>query len=401
MRILINDFGGYPFPIQLSRYLAVKGFTVVHTYISNIKTPHGNMTNLTNEIGNLKIVPIRLKKEFNKYSFIGRYKGELDFSNQMYQVIADFKPDILISANTPLMAQTRLQKQCKKENIKFIYWCQDIHSIAIQSFFEKRKFFFGKFLVKYFTNREIKLLKNSDHVIAISNEFNVIFKQWGISESAISVIQNWGPLAEITVQPKFNPWSEKHKIDSKIVVLYSGTLGLKHNPMLIAEASSRFKHNTDVVFVVISEGMGASLLQEQIAQKQLNNLIVLPYQDYNFLSQVLGSADILLSILEKDAALFSVPSKVLTYLCAKKPLLLSVPTTNLSAKIVLKANAGLCAEPDDFEGFFTKLSQLIDDQKLRITLSENGRRYAENNFEISSVSKSFLKVINNLIVDNA
>ncbi|RYX83795.1 hypothetical protein EON73_03690, partial [bacterium] len=75
MRILINDFGGYPFPIQLSRYLAGQGFTIVHTYISNIKTPHGNMSNLTDETGSLEITPIHLKKEFNKYSFLGRYKG--------------------------------------------------------------------------------------------------------------------------------------------------------------------------------------------------------------------------------------------------------------------------------------------------------------------------------------
>ena len=43
MRILINDFGGYPFPVQLSRYLAANGYNVVHTYVSNIKTPHGDM----------------------------------------------------------------------------------------------------------------------------------------------------------------------------------------------------------------------------------------------------------------------------------------------------------------------------------------------------------------------
>ncbi|MGI4749987.1 MAG: glycosyltransferase family 4 protein [Janthinobacterium lividum] len=376
--------------------MAEKDYDIAHTYISNIKTPHGNMDDMADQSENLKIIPIYLKEEFKKYSFIGRYKGEVEFSKKLGAIIKSFKPDIVISANTPLLAQSRIQKQCAKNSIKFIYWCQDIHSIAIESYFKKRRLFFGGFLISYFRNREIRLLKNSDHVIAISEEFNTTFKAWGIAASAISVIHNWGPLNEIAVKPKLNLWSRKMGIESKIVILYSGTLGLKHNPALIVQAATRYKENAAVIFVVISEGTGAEYLKEQISIHKLNNLIILPYQDYNHLSSVLSSADILLSILEKDAALFSVPSKVLTYLCAAKPLLLSVPSTNLSAKIVIQAEAGLCSEPENFEDFFIKLSSLISDKNLRIQLGINGRKYAEDHFQIPVIANQFLKIIDEI-----
>lgn len=391
MRILINDFGGYPFPIQLSKYLSNNGYDVVHTYVSNIQTPHGDM-----EAGasKLQIAPILLNTQFKKYSFTGRFKGEYEYAKKVGEVIDSFKPDIFLSANTPLLAQGLLLKKCKNANIKFIYWCQDIHSIAIEGYLKHRLPVVGKYLSAYFKGKEIKLLEQSDHVITIADSFNQIFEAWRIKQNHISVIHNWGPITDITLQPKSNEWSKKLGLDSKLVVLYSGTLGLKHNPGLISKAAKELKGNAGVTFVVISEGIGADILKKEKEEFKLDNLVMLPYQDYAHLSEVLGSADILLSILEKDAALFSVPSKVLTYLCAQKAIVLSVPGNNLSAKIVTDTNSGYCFEPDDADGFVEGIRTLLTDDELRKTMGLNGRRYAKENFVIAGISEKFIRIFN-------
>ncbi|HVW99839.1 MAG TPA: glycosyltransferase, partial [Candidatus Babeliaceae bacterium] len=293
MRILINDFGGYPFPVQLSRQLASEGHYILHVYIKNIKTPHGNMEATG---PNLEIVPIILKSEFKKYSALGRLKGEHEYAGKVKYIIDSFKPDIFLSANTPLFAQRVLLHKCRKSNIKFIYWCQDIHSIAIKSVFQKKMLVAGKLLGNFFKNIERKLLKQSDHIITISDDFDDILLSWGISGEKISVIHNWGPIDEIILLPKSNNWSRRLGLGSKFVILYSGTLGLKHNPMLIAEAAKKIVKDERILFLVISEGIGAEILQRQIHDMRLTNLMVLPYQDYKDLSMVLGSADILLSI---------------------------------------------------------------------------------------------------------
>jgi colanic acid biosynthesis glycosyl transferase WcaI len=391
MRILINDFGGYPFPMQLSRFLANNGYTVLHTYVSNIKTPHGDMEK-GEDSGNLEILPIILNTEFKKYSFLGRLKGEYEFAKRVSVIINSFKPDIFLSANTPLLAQSILLDKCKQSKIKFIYWCQDIHSIAIENYLKKRLLFLGKWMSIYLKNKEIRLLEQSDHVITISDSFNDIFKEWGISRTHLSVIQNWAPVNEITIEPKINSWSTKFGVDNKLVVLYSGTLGLKHNPMLISNAAKRLKNNEEVIFVVISEGIGAQILIEQKKRFELNNLLVLPYQDYDIFPKVLGGSDILLSILEENASLFSVPSKVLTYLCAQKAILLSVPLDNLSAKIVTNSKSGYCVEPVDVDEFIDRISELIDNSDLRKKMGKNGRKYAEENFEISEIANKFIKI---------
>jgi colanic acid biosynthesis glycosyl transferase WcaI len=390
MKILINDFGGYAFPIQLSKELARNGYQVIHTYLANIKTPHGNMDN--EKLNNLTVVPVNLENEFNKYNIIYRYRGEVEYAGNIKKIIDNYQPDLVISANTPLFAQNLLVKICNKNKIRFIYWCQDIHSVAIENILKKKLSFIGVIISHFFKYIEVKLLNKSDHIISISDDFNQIFTNWGIPINKITTINNWGPINEITLHPKCNTWSAKLGLCNKTCIIYSGTLGLKHNPDLIINSAFKLKDKADVVFIVISEGLGAELIKKESKRLDLKNMIVLDFQDYNDLPLVLSNADILISILEKDAALYSVPSKVLTYLCAKKPIVLSVPSSNLSAKILSNANAGFCIESGNEEAFIKSIEILIEDSELRDELGLNGRNYAEQNFPISIIAKKFITV---------
>ena len=103
---------------------------------------------------------------------------------------------------------------------------------------------------------------------------------------------------------------------------------------------------------------------------------------------VLGASSALIATLEEDAGIFAVPSKVLNYLCAGRPILLAVPSGNLSARLVAEAGAGYGYPPGDVEGF---VAAALD---LRRKLGENGRRYAETNFTPEIVLRQFASVIN-------
>ena len=79
-------------------------------------------------------------------------------------------------------------------------------------------------------------------------------------------------------------------------------------------ARSVFHKGKRYGLVVVSEGRGADWLAEQGRNEPA--LRLLPYQPYDRLPEVLASADVLIAVLEPEAGAFSVPSKILTYLCA-------------------------------------------------------------------------------------
>jgi glycosyltransferase involved in cell wall biosynthesis len=153
--------------------------------------------------------------------------------------------------------------------------------------------------------------------------------------------------------------------------------------------AERFKNHGEVRVVVISEGMGADWLKEQKAAKGLSNLILLGYQPFDKLPQVLAAGDVLTAVLEEDAGIFSVPSKVLTYLCARKPILLAVPEVNLAARIIREEEAGLTVAPGDETGFLEAAEMLYHDRPLADAMAERARAYAERTFDIESIADRF------------
>ena len=126
---------------------------------------------------------------------------------------------------------------------------------------------------------------------------------------------------------------------------------MKHNPDLLLGLALQYRGDPSVLVVVVSEGIGAEWLRKESAARGLDNLLLFPYQPFAMLPDLLASGDVLVSVLEEDAGVFSVPSKVLSYLCAGRALLLAVPAENLAARLVRENHAGLTVAPADKTGF--------------------------------------------------
>ena len=91
---------------------------------------------------------------------------------------------------------------------------------------------------------------------------------------------------------------------------------------------------------MVGAGIGFDVLKENTV-----NLRKYSLQPFERFPEVLASADILVAMIEPDAGDFSVPSKVLSYLCAGRPIVLAAPSSNLAASIVKEAGAGIVVEP--------------------------------------------------------
>jgi glycosyltransferase involved in cell wall biosynthesis len=124
--------------------------------------------------------------------------------------------------------------------------------------------------------------------------------------------------------------------------------------------------------------------------------MLLPFQPFEELPMALAAADVLVAILEPDASVFAVPSKVLTYLCARRPLLLAVPAENLAARIVESVGAGIVVSPTDVTGFLRASEKLISDTELCRTMAENGYGYALTEFNIEKVAGRFGSILGKL-----
>ena len=385
MRILVHDFGGYAFPLELSRALAARGHVVCHAYCASHQTTPPGLDGASGD--GLEIRPLHLRKPLNKYAWATRWRQEREYGRLIAGACKDFRPSVVLSGNTPLSAQHRLMKTCRAMRTPVIYWLQDIIGEATRRLLGKRLRLVGTPVGRYFQAMEGMLLRMSDAVIAISDDFVNMAEAMGVQRRRIHFIGNWAPLKH-SPAPGAIPLAAEFAATP--CLLYTGTLSMKHNPALLVHLAEAVSGRARVV--VISQGMGADWLKEQKATEDLPALTILPYQPSEALPALYAAATVLVAVLEGDASVYSVPSKVLTYLAAGKPLLLAVPAANLAARIVAGAGAGLVVSPDDPEALGQAALDLLENEAERARMGQAARAYAEGAFDIERIADRFLTV---------
>ncbi|QXD15886.1 glycosyltransferase family 4 protein [Rhodocaloribacter litoris] len=394
MRILVHDYAGHPFQVQLSRALARRGHDVLHTYCGSLpNTAHGIMHRLAEDPPAFDVEAVRLPETLDKYRYVRRWRQEVDYGRRLTGVVVRFRPDVVLSGNTPLDAQARLLAACRRRGTRFVFWVQDLLGEAAHRVLRRKLPLAGDLVGRYYVRLEGRLLRRSDAAVVITDDFVPLLTRRGVPADRLHVIENWAPLEKTPVRPKDNAWSRAHGLAGRRVLLYSGNLGMKHDPALLVRLARHFRDTPDVRVVVVSEGLGADWLREQQAAHGLDNLLLFGFQPFERLPDVLGAADVLLALLEPDAGVFSVPSKVLTYLCAARPVLLAVPPENLAARIVAREEAGRVVAPGDAGAFVAAAETLLADGDLRARLGRNARAYAERTFDLERITDAFERVL--------
>jgi colanic acid biosynthesis glycosyl transferase WcaI len=392
MRILINDYCGHPFQYDLSIELAKRGHRVIHSYTSasgGPKADFGKHTSL------LRVIDVNIPA-IKKSNLFTRWFQERKYGIALLKHLAKLEIDVVLSANTPLAAQYLISSWCIKRNIKFIFWLQDIISIAAESIISKKSPILGRIVGKIFNRIESSILLNANHIVTIADDFNKIIIRWGVESQNISTIPNWAPIDKIPLHKKQNDFSANYALHDKKVVLYSGTMGMKHNPDIIINAARELIDNPEIKFVILSDGIGFDYIQVHKNKYNLDNILLLGLQPFEIFPQVLASADILLTLLEPEAGVFSVPSKVWSGFCAARPSLLVMPKNNLAAKVTMDINAGRVVHNSGEIMISSILLQMFSDKVSLERQGYNARRYAEQNYKISTIASRFETVFSRI-----
>jgi len=394
MRILVHDYVGHPFQPQLSRELAARGHEVLHVYCGSFSTPRGTMVKQPSDAPGFDVEAIDLGEEIPKNGFIRRFQLETKYGRRLVEVIRRFQPEVVLSGNTPSIPQWRVVRHCKQQGIRYVNWVQDIYGIAAYQLLKRRIPVVGHLVGKYFIALDRKSARNSDALVVITEDFIPVFQNWGIDRERIHVIHNWAVLKELDLQPRENEWSRQFSFGEGPRFIYTGTLAMKHNPALLLALAKSLEERGEGQLLVVSEGSGVEWLRREGEAQGLQTLRYTGFQPFEQLAEVLGSADVLVAILEPEAGVFSVPSKVLSYMCAGRALLAAMPLENLAAQLIVNNKAGRVVAPDDYQGFCTAAMELIDSQEQREACGRAARQYAEKNFDIDRVADQFEKAIN-------
>jgi colanic acid biosynthesis glycosyl transferase WcaI len=242
------------------------------------------------------------------------------------------------------------------------------------------------------------IYRASDHIVVLSNGFRrTLIQEKGLDPGKVAVIPVWLSGRDISPGPLDNTWRREMGIGpEKFVVLYAGTIGLVSGAEVVIEAAKLLKHYPDILFLLVGAGHAKDRMEAEARDRGLHNLRFLPFQPRERLSAVQATADVSLVTLAPGRGKTSVPSKVLGYMAAARPVIAAVDEDCDTAGLIKKAACGLVALPGNGQELSEAVLYYYQHPEARESAGVNGRRYFLKHFEKEVVLKQYVNLVDAL-----
>jgi glycosyltransferase involved in cell wall biosynthesis len=184
---------------------------------------------------------------------------------------------------------------------------------------------------------------------------------------------------------------KEHNLEGKFVIIYVGAHGVANHLEQIIETGLLLL-NTNVLFLLIGDGMEKKRLVALAKEKKLNNIRFLdPVPKAEVFKYILAS-DMGTSVLKNVDTFKTVYSnKTFDYMSCKIPILMAID--GVSKKLVEDAQAGEFVKPENPKDFSDKIKYyLVNPEKVRIQ-GENGYKFAKSNFDRTVLAEKYIGLI--------
>ena len=299
--------------------------------------------------------------------------------------------DLIYVASTPPTqgALAALVKKFKK--VPFVYNLQDIFPDSLAGTGLAKK---GGLLWKIGRTIENFTYRNADKIIVISQDFKKNIMAKGVPEDKIVVVYNWVDQNAVKDIPRSeNKLFAMYGLDpSKFYVTYNGNIGLTQNMDMLLEVAKALEANEDIQFVLVGNGAYLEQVKQIVADRNISNVHLLPFQPYEDISHVFSLGDVSLVISKPGVGENSVPSKTWSILSASRPVLANFDENELKT-IIEKNNCGIFTKAGDKVAFSDAILKLYNNRDLCKEYGRNGRQFVMDNLTREAGTKKYVDVI--------
>ena len=368
-----------------------------------VVTPHerrtGKKTELIDSAG-VKILGVKtlnIQKTNVVEKGIGTLLIELQYKAAIKKHLAGVKFDLVLYS-TPPITFTSVIRFLKKQNPQIVSYLllKDIfpqNAVDIGMFSEKSLF------NRMFRKKEIALYKNSDYIgcMSLANVKYVLEHNDFIEPSRVEVAPNSIEVdftekkSEQIVQERATI-REKYKLPiDKPIFIYGGNLGKPQGIPFLIDCLDALKKRDDIHFVIAGDGTEYGKIQNWMNSVQPQNVTLfkrLPKEDYEMLAR---NCDIGLIFLDHRFTIPNYPSRLLSYLAAKMPIIAATdPNTDIGS-IAQENGYGYWCESNDVKAFCNCIDRILDSNRKE--MGEKGFAFLCANYQVCNTYSAIIRHI--------
>lgn len=339
----------------------------------------------------LKVRTLNIQKANILEKGIGTLLIEYQFLWAIKKYLANKEFDLVLYS-TPPVTFNKIINYLKNKNQALTY-------LLLKDIFPQNAVDLGMlspkgFLYSYFRKKETKLYSLSDYIGCMSqaNVDYVLRHNPQISAGKVEVNPNSIELSEQSdTEEDRGLIRKKYSIPlDSTVFIYGGNIGKPQGIGFLKEVLESRTGDDRAFFIIVGDGTEFSQLKQWYLQKERTNILLLsslPKKEYHLLVK---ASDVGLIFLDKRFTIPNFPSRLLSYLEYKMPVIAATDVHTDIGKVLEYSQSGFFVEAGNLSAFNSVIDKCITDADLLALYGNNGYKLLKEQY---TVDTSYQKII--------
>ena len=319
---------------------------------------------------------------------------EPTYKKAIKKYFSDIKFDLILYSTPPITLVSAIEYVKKRDGAKTYLLLKDIFPQNAVDLGMMTTTGIKGMLYRYFRKQEKVLYAISDRIGCMSqaNVDYVIKHNPEIDPKKVEVCPNSIEVIDKSVDSKTRKKiREKYDIPlDKKVFVYGGNLGKPQGMPFLIECLRKCSDLEDAYFLIVGDGTEYGLLENYVkksSQKNLKLMKRLPKEDYD---TMVGACDVGMIFLDHRFTIPNFPSRLLSYVQAKLPVLAVTDLNTDIGKVIVDGRFGWWCESSDTDLFVNSVRDVLNANLNE--LGETGYKYLQDNY---AVENSIQTILNN------
>ncbi len=285
------------------------------------------------------------------------------------------RADVVVALSTPPMIATAAVACARARGARAVYWVMDVYpDVAFALGVLSARSPAGRLLARLARYT----LRRADRVVALGEAMAAILRSSGALD--VEVVPNWVAGEPIAPDLDAATWRAEWGWTGKLVLLYSGNLGLAYEFDTVLGAAGLLRDRADIRFAFVGRGPRRAEVEATVRRSALTNVELRDPIGRAQLAEGLAAGDVHLVTLRPELAGLLVPSKIYGTLAAGRPIVYVGPAASEVGELVKGARCGVWIEPGDAAGLADALRAYAADPERRDAEGRRARQVHEERF---------------------